>query len=798
MSSDNPYNVDRHGVFDGNGYKYDQLSFNSFDRIDFMNYSSYYGTEKSAVIDPILGSPNFGSLLYGNTIDYVNSELVDTDSHVLADNTDMICNNVIMVDSGKEYTHNVDVNTSESFSTRYSESTYDVSQSYNNISLSYNMDSLTESMLKQIETPRLCPNFDVDSVPDLTQLNHLDQQMIQRFYDVGVAISPTLQNTAVSNVSADGYYNLEENVLVDAMTDGYIIDSIPPLSIPGSPYAAAFYGNLKKKHELRFKVPAIRRRGKRSEVDDSRGSLNSKGPPLSQHGKNPQQYPTKANNGKTKNNQKGGLGGIPGYNWIKDSFFNYQVLGNVLTIAQDQTGCRMLQRQLEYNDENFIASILDEVIDHLVVLMTDPFGNYLCQKLMTVCSSEQLGRIIKGVEKDFLSICLNMHGTRAIQKLIEVVTEPEHISFVTSVLSTAVVDLVNDLNGNHVIQKCLISLKSEDCEFIYKAMNDNCVYLATHRHGCCVMQRCIDAANPQQRNMLIDTISSKTLDLVEDAFGNYVIQYVLRLKDDEINRRIVVALADNVTEFAKQKFSSNVVERCLIFCPLEVRSILISKFLNVPFDVLKELILDPFGNYVIQRVLNVAQSDELSALLDRIQPHLEELKVASSGKRIAAKITKRQYTCSDNSNKNVDYNQGSHATARNTDSKDRNIANSANSRNIPSDNRNAYAVNNPNMYTIDDQNLYPVGNANAYSVNSPNLYTIVGSHTQSPMIVPQYYQSDVNVVYDNALLGTDQLFPKYLANEDRLEPVYAECSISSPLFGASHYNSMINHNLWMS
>lgn len=787
MSSDNPYNIDQHDLFDGSGYKYDQFNFNSLDRVDFIDYSPYYGVEKNTQIDPVLGSPSFGSLLCGSTMDYVNSELIDTDSRILIDSTDLMCNSVVMVDSNKEYT--ADLNTSESFSTRYSESTYDVSQPYNNVSLSYNMDSLTESMLKQIETPQLCPNFDVDTIPDLVQLNNLDQQMIQRFYDAGLSISPTLQNS----VKGDGSY--EESILLDTVADGYLIDSIPPLSIHGSPYATAFYGNIKKKHELRFKVPATRRRGKRSD-EDSRGALASKGTPMSQNGKN-QQYQAKVNGGKTKNNQKGTIGAIPGYNWLKDSFFNYQVLGNVLAIAQDQTGCRMLQRQLEYNDENFVASILDEVIDHLVTLMTDPFGNYLCQKLMTVCNSEQLGRIIKGAEKDFLSICLNMHGTRAIQKLIEVVTEPEHISFVTSVLSTAVVDLVNDLNGNHVIQKCLISLKSEDCEFIYEAMNDNCVYLATHRHGCCVMQRCIDAANPKQRDTLIDTISSKTLELVEDAFGNYVIQYVLRLKDDEINRRIVVALADNVTEFAKQKFSSNVVERCLIFCPLEVRSILISKFLDVPFDVLKELILDPFGNYVIQRVLNVAQSDELSALLDRIQPHLEELKVASSGKRIAAKITKRQYACSDNFSKNVEPNQGSHAATRSTDSKDRSISSSGSNRNTSSG-TNVCAVDNPNIYTIDNHNLYPMGNSSVYSVSSPNLYAIVGSHTQSPMVAPQYYQPDMNVVYDNALLGTDQIFSKYLANEDQLESMYAECPISSPLFGTSHYNSMINHNLWMS
>jgi hypothetical protein len=92
-----------------------------------------------------------------------------------------------------------------------------------------------------------------------------------------------------------------------------------------------------------------------------------------------------------------------------------------------------------------------------------------------------------------------------------------------------VVSLIKDLNGNHVVQRCLQRLGPEDSQFIYDAAAAHCMEVATHRHGCCVLQRCIDFATPPQKVALVAEISRNALQLSQDAFGNYVVQYVLEL-----------------------------------------------------------------------------------------------------------------------------------------------------------------------------------------------------------------------------------------------------------------------------
>jgi hypothetical protein len=128
-----------------------------------------------------------------------------------------------------------------------------------------------------------------------------------------------------------------------------------------------------------------------------------------------------------------------------------------------------------------------------------------------------------------VEIALNQHGTRALQKMIDFLSCPEQIDTIVHALESKVVELIQDLNGNHVIQKCLNKLRPEDAQFIFDAVGEHCIPVGTHRHGCCVLQRCIDHASGNQKIQLIQKITAHSLQLVQDAFGNYVVQYIRKL-----------------------------------------------------------------------------------------------------------------------------------------------------------------------------------------------------------------------------------------------------------------------------
>lgn len=68
-------------------------------------------------------------------------------------------------------------------------------------------------------------------------------------------------------------------------------------------------------------------------------------------------------------------------------------------------------------------------IPQFLDLMNDPFGNYFTQKLVEVCSHEQLHLVIQQIGGSPVELCKSMHGTRAIQKIVEVLAPlPKHAS----------------------------------------------------------------------------------------------------------------------------------------------------------------------------------------------------------------------------------------------------------------------------------------------------------------------------------------------------------------------------------
>lgn len=64
--------------------------------------------------------------------------------------------------------------------------------------------------------------------------------------------------------------------------------------------------------------------------------------------------------------------------------------------------------------DDLCAIVFDAAIADFSVLMRDPFGNYLTQKLVEKCSSDQLRLVVLTIKNEPLEICKDLHGTRSI------------------------------------------------------------------------------------------------------------------------------------------------------------------------------------------------------------------------------------------------------------------------------------------------------------------------------------------------------------------------------------------------
>ncbi|KAH3901723.1 Puf4p SCDLUD_001496 [Saccharomycodes ludwigii] len=288
-----------------------------------------------------------------------------------------------------------------------------------------------------------------------------------------------------------------------------------------------------------------------------------------------------------------------------------EYIGNIYSLCKDQHGCRFLQKQLDLGGERAATEIFVETKSHVVELMTDSFGNYLVQKLLECVSNEQRLELVQIAAPHFFDIALDSHGTRALQKLVDCIGSDEEAQLLVNSLDGLVVDLSKDLNGNHVIQKCLTKLKPMDFQFIFDAVCAQCVDVATHRHGCCVLQRCLDNGELPQRAKLCEQILKNVEMLSLDPFGNYVVQYVLTKEseyhENEYTNKIVEVLKPDIINLSLHKFGSNVIEK-LLRTPLVSARIVSDLVNNCGEEGISRLLHDSYGNYVLQTSLDVVQN----------------------------------------------------------------------------------------------------------------------------------------------------------------------------------------------
>jgi len=337
-----------------------------------------------------------------------------------------------------------------------------------------------------------------------------------------------------------------------------------------------------------------------------------------------------------------------------------ELLGHVRRLSRDQVGCRLLQQALDEEGASAASMILKEGLSFWGEAMVDPFGNYLFQKILEKITAEERIILVQNVSPRLVNASLNLHGTRSVQKVVELCAIDEKESsahnsnvdqkqetaseILTRSLTPAAARLCIDSHGNHVIQRILLKLPYQYSHFVFDAVANSVGDVARHRHGCCVIQRCLDSPPSTARSNLVHRIVEKSLELMQDAYGNYVVQYVLDVCSDEDVHAVCESVVGKVTLLAIQKFSSNVMEKCLERCTDKVRELYLAELSDS--ERIRELMMDPFGNYVIQRALAVSTHAQAVQLVEAMKPHLLSstgggIKNTAGGRRILAKISKR-------------------------------------------------------------------------------------------------------------------------------------------------------------
>jgi len=309
----------------------------------------------------------------------------------------------------------------------------------------------------------------------------------------------------------------------------------------------------------------------------------------------------------------------------------------ICAVSKDQEGSRFIQKRLDTSTPEESEIIFQEIKKWTGELMRDLFGNYVVQKFLEMGSAEQKREILGAMEESVIPLALHMYGCRVVQKALEC---KEINKKIVEKIQGHVVELVCDQNGNHVVQKCV---ESVGADFVAREFEQDVVNLSKHRYGCRVIQRIFE--NSSDGFMAVNKIIGSAKELIEDQYGNYVIQHILEKGTDRHRRKIIAELIDKIGEYSTHKFASNVMEKCVMCGTSEERKRMVAQLMKTKRsggaagDALVQISCDKFGNYVVQRLLEVLEPKERDALVAQLKGGLQELKKSSYAKCILVKIT---------------------------------------------------------------------------------------------------------------------------------------------------------------
>jgi len=128
-----------------------------------------------------------------------------------------------------------------------------------------------------------------------------------------------------------------------------------------------------------------------------------------------------------------------------------------------------------------------------------------------------------------------------------------------------------------------------------------------------------------------DLSMQATVQLAQDQYGNYVIQHVVEQGRPHERNQVYDRLFPHIVVLSQNKFASNVVEKMLLHCEPEQRAAIVEEFLRQPAGTapvadmsddanprdqspLEQMMQDQYGNYVVQKTLEVRDGALQAAL----------------------------------------------------------------------------------------------------------------------------------------------------------------------------------------
>ena len=313
---------------------------------------------------------------------------------------------------------------------------------------------------------------------------------------------------------------------------------------------------------------------------------------------------------------------------IQKGYFTHQIYnklkGTFISLMKSQQTSRILQYYLDKTPNDVIHLIFSEFSNQVDSLLLDPYANYFCLKIFYFLNFNDRIVFLKKISPILDVLCVNKIATYPIQCIIEQLISDEEKNIIVNSLKKNLMKLCFDVYGAHVIEKLIINFGYEkQLENILNFISDNFLFLSNNSNGLCIVKKTIILEyklKGERFNSLKKILINKALELIQNPYGNYALQTAIDNWNLNDIKEIYPMFYGKCLVFSIQKFSSNVIEKCI-----QKSEEFTLKFIN---EICSDensiciLLKNNYGNYVIQTTLKVCDKPKRVILISLIKKNL--------------------------------------------------------------------------------------------------------------------------------------------------------------------------------
>ena len=222
------------------------------------------------------------------------------------------------------------------------------------------------------------------------------------------------------------------------------------------------------------------------------------------------------------------------------------------------------------------------------------------KKIKKLDSNMYLNKPLSYLSKNLNSLGKDQGACRYLQKLLDE-NPPEAIQYLYEPLCDNLLQLINDQFGNYLIQKIITYLNEEQLLYMLQIISQYFFEIASNNYGTRVLQKIIDyIKTPKVANYFYQSMKPLIIPLLKELNGTFAVQKFAALHSqysNEINEIII----ENSHVLATHRHGCCVIQKYL-----EINDpVMTPNLLDKLVENCLLLIIDQFGNYVIQTILSM-------------------------------------------------------------------------------------------------------------------------------------------------------------------------------------------------